>query len=68
MTIKPGPTTTEGGHRRERTSGSGEMDTRDRVINAAIECIIDLGFYRVEYERDSSKSRSDLGGHPALLR
>jgi AcrR family transcriptional regulator len=22
------------------------MDTRDRVINAAIECIIDLGFYR----------------------
>ena len=29
-----------------RTGGNGEIDTRDRVINAAIECIIDLGFYR----------------------
>ncbi len=46
MTIKPGPTTTDSGQRRERTGGSGETDTRDRVINAAIECIIDLGFYR----------------------
>ena len=34
------------GLRRERTAGSGEIDTRDRVIKAAIECIIELGFYR----------------------
>ena len=35
MTIKPGPTTTDSGQRRERTGGNGETDTRDRVINAA---------------------------------
>ena len=46
MTIKPVRTATDGGPRRLRTGGNGEIDTRDRVINAAIECIIDLGFYR----------------------
>ena len=45
MTIKP-ESTTHGGQRRERPGGNGEVDTRDRVIRAAVECIIDLGFYR----------------------
>ena len=46
VTIKPSPTTADGGQRRDRIGGNGEIDTRDRVIKAAIECIIDLGFYR----------------------
>lgn len=46
MTIKPDSTSTDGGQRRERTNGNGESDTRERVISAAVECIIDLGFYR----------------------
>ena len=46
MTVKPDTTTADGGQRRERTEGNGEIDTRDRVIKAAIECINDLGFYR----------------------
>lgn len=47
MTTKPDRITPSAdGLRRERTAGSGEIDTRDRVIKAAIECIIELGFYR----------------------
>jgi AcrR family transcriptional regulator len=46
VTIKPDSTSTDGGQRRERTNGNGESDTRERVISAAVECIIDLGFYR----------------------
>ena len=34
------------GQRRDRTTGSAEIDTRARVIEAAVECIIELGFYR----------------------
>lgn len=45
MTIKP-ERTTRSGQRREQSGGNGVVDTRDRVINAAVECIIDLGFYR----------------------
>jgi AcrR family transcriptional regulator len=47
VTTKPDRITPSAdGLRRERTAGSGEIDTRDRVIKAAIECIIELGFYR----------------------
>ena len=46
MTIKSERATSDRGQRRERTSGNGENDTRERVIKAAVECIIDLGFYR----------------------
>ncbi len=45
MTIKP-ERTTRSGQGRERSGGNAVIDTRDRVIDAAIECIIDLGFYR----------------------
>jgi AcrR family transcriptional regulator len=45
VTSKAG-SSTEVVPRRGRTGGNGEVDTRERVINAAIECIIDLGFYR----------------------
>jgi AcrR family transcriptional regulator len=34
------------GRHRERTTGSGEIDTSARVVKAAIECIVELGFYR----------------------
>jgi AcrR family transcriptional regulator len=46
VTIKPDRTTADRSQRRERTVANGEIDTRDRVIKAAVECIIDLGFYR----------------------
>jgi AcrR family transcriptional regulator len=46
VTIKSERTTSDRGQRRERPSGSGDNDTRERVIKAAVECIIDLGFYR----------------------
>jgi AcrR family transcriptional regulator len=32
--------------RKRAGSAAGESDTRQRVIDAAVECIIDLGFYR----------------------
>jgi AcrR family transcriptional regulator len=34
------------GQRRDRAAGNAEVDTRARVIKAAVECIIELGFYR----------------------
>ena len=34
------------GQPRQRTSGGADIDTRERVIRAAVECIIELGFYR----------------------
>jgi AcrR family transcriptional regulator len=46
VTVKSERTTSDRGQRRDRASGSGDNDTRERVIKAAIECIIDLGFYR----------------------
>lgn len=46
MTIKPARTTADHGPRRERPAAPGDLDTRDRVLRAAVECIIDLGFYR----------------------
>jgi AcrR family transcriptional regulator len=46
VTIKPDRTTADRGPRRERPVARGDLDTRDRVIQAAVECIIDLGFYR----------------------
>jgi len=46
VTIKSERATADRGPRRERTAAGGEADTRQRVIEAAIECIIDLGFYR----------------------
>ena len=46
VTIKPERTTTDRAQRREPTAGSGDVDTRDRVIQAAVACILDLGFYR----------------------
>lgn len=46
MTIKPEPTMTHAGQPRTRSDSSGETDARERVINATVECIIDLGFYR----------------------
>lgn len=47
MTTKPDRITpSANGRNRERTSGRGESDTRARVVKAAIECIIELGFYR----------------------
>jgi AcrR family transcriptional regulator len=39
-------TSSASGHPRERASGGAEIDTRERVIRAAVECIIELGFYR----------------------
>jgi AcrR family transcriptional regulator len=46
VTIKPARTTADHGPRRERPAAPGDLDTRDRVLRAAVECIIDLGFYR----------------------
>jgi AcrR family transcriptional regulator len=47
VTTKPDRfTPSTNGQRRERTTGSSESDTRARVIQAAVDCIIDLGFYR----------------------
>lgn len=46
MTIKPDRATADRGPRRERPAANADLDTRDRVIQAAVECIIDLGFYR----------------------
>jgi AcrR family transcriptional regulator len=46
VTVKSERTTSDRGQRRDRASGSGDNDTRERVIKAAVECIIDLGFYR----------------------
>lgn len=46
MTIKPERTRADRAQRREQTAASGDTDTRDRVIKAAVECIIELGFYR----------------------
>jgi AcrR family transcriptional regulator len=46
VTIKPDRTTADRAPRRERPAARGDLDTRDRVIQAAVECIIELGFYR----------------------
>jgi AcrR family transcriptional regulator len=46
VTIKPEPTMTRAGQPRTRSDSNGETDARERVINATVECIIDLGFYR----------------------
>jgi AcrR family transcriptional regulator len=46
VTIKPDRTTADRGPRGPRPAASGDLDTRDRVIQAAVECIIELGFYR----------------------
>jgi AcrR family transcriptional regulator len=46
VTIKPEPTITRAGQPRTRSDSNGETDARERVINATVECIIDLGFYR----------------------
>ena len=46
MTIKPDRTTADRGPHRERPAARGDLDTRDRVIQAAVQCIIELGFYR----------------------
>ena len=46
MTIEPERTTADRGQRREQTPVNAEIGTRDRVIKAATECIIELGFYR----------------------
>jgi AcrR family transcriptional regulator len=46
VTIEPERTTADRGQRRERTPADAEIGTRDRVIKAATECIIELGFYR----------------------
>src|SRR3984957_129772 len=45
VTIKPERTKADRAQRREQTAG-GDLDTRERVIKAAVECIIELGFYR----------------------
>jgi AcrR family transcriptional regulator len=37
---------TRGSQSRVRSDANGEADARARVINASVECIIDLGFYR----------------------
>lgn len=46
VTIKPERTKADRRQSREQTVGGAEIDTRDRVIKAAVECIIELGFYR----------------------
>jgi AcrR family transcriptional regulator len=47
VTTKPDRITPSAdGRQRDRTARSGETDTRARVVKAAIECIIELGFYR----------------------
>jgi AcrR family transcriptional regulator len=47
VTTKPTRTMLEtDSQRRMRSGGTGVVDTRDRVIGAAVECIIELGFYR----------------------
>jgi AcrR family transcriptional regulator len=46
VTIKPERTKADRRPRRDQVAGAGETDTRDRVIKAAVECIIELGFYR----------------------
>lgn len=45
MTVKP-ERTTPPGRRREQSGRERVGDTRDRVVDAAVECIVDLGFYR----------------------
>jgi AcrR family transcriptional regulator len=47
VTTKPDRITPSAtGERHARTTRSAEVDTRARVIKAAVECIIELGFYR----------------------
>jgi AcrR family transcriptional regulator len=46
VTIKPEPPLTRGAPPRSRSDGNREVDARERVINATVESIIDLGFYR----------------------
>jgi AcrR family transcriptional regulator len=46
VTRKPAPDAARTRTPRQRTGRAEEIDTRDRVIDAAIECIIELGFYR----------------------
>ena len=46
VTIKPERTKADRAQRHEQTAGGGDLDTRERVIKAAVECIIELGFYR----------------------
>jgi AcrR family transcriptional regulator len=46
MTMKPAPSAVHSGTPPDGIRATGENDTRDRVISAAIECIIELGFYR----------------------
>jgi AcrR family transcriptional regulator len=46
VTTKSERTTADRGRGRERAPANAEIGTRDRVIKAATECIIELGFYR----------------------
>ena len=46
VTIKSTNSPTDEGPPPERNGATGETDTRDRVVGAAIDCINDLGFYR----------------------
>jgi AcrR family transcriptional regulator len=46
VTIKQEPTKARRSQRRQQSEDSGEIDTRERVIKAAVDCIIELGFYR----------------------
>jgi AcrR family transcriptional regulator len=46
VSTKPAPVGVRTRTSRDRAGSAEEIDTRDRVINAAIECIIELGFYR----------------------
>jgi len=46
VTIKSTSSATGRGQPGERTGGHRETDTRERVVSAAIECIVELGFYR----------------------
>jgi AcrR family transcriptional regulator len=46
VTIKPERAKAGRRPRRDQVGVAGETDTRDRVIKAAVECIIELGFYR----------------------
>jgi AcrR family transcriptional regulator len=46
VTIKPERTKARSAQRREPTAGDEDLDARERVIKAAVECIIELGFYR----------------------
>lgn len=46
MTIKPEPTISYRGKPRSKPDANSEADARERVIDATVQSIIDLGFYR----------------------